>query len=365
MFDIIWAPLGWVMYWIQVVVQNYGWSLVIFTIILKLVLFPLSIKQQKSTARMATFQPKIKELQVKYGKDKQKLQEEQMKLYEKEGYNPAAGCLPMLLQMGVLFGIIDVVYKPLKHLMRIPVDIIKSAETLVTELLGKPSSSAQLMAIKYMQDDLPGADKLAALFSPEQVDKIMNFDMMFLGMNVGDIPTMAFNLLLIIPILSGATAFLSSWISTKQQEKMGQTMQKSMKYMMYGMPLMSIWFCFSLPAGVGLYWIVSNIAAIAQTIILAKIYTPEKLSKMNDKNKDKNAAKMKEKRERLEEMQKAQRQKYIDKGLTPPEPKVARPQPVKKAAPEIVDDGISSQDRIKLARKRLAEKYGETYDDQD
>lgn len=364
MFDIIWAPLGWAMYGIQEIVKNYGWALVIFTILLKLVLFPLSIKQQKSTAKMAAFQPKIKELQKKYGKDKQKLQEEQMKLYEQEGYNPAGGCLPMLVQFGVLFGIIDVVYKPLKHLIRIAPDVIKSAEAMMVEILGKPTSSAQLMVIKSMQEEIPGVDKLAALFTPDQVDKIMNFDMMFLGINIGDIPTWGFNLLIIIPILSGLTAFLTSWISTRQQEKMGQTMQKSMKYMMYAMPLMSLWFCFSVPAGVGVYWIISNLTAIAQTIILGKIYTPEKLANMNDKNKDKNIEKMRIKREKIEEIQKAQRQKYIDKGLTPPEPKVARP--VKKIqAPEIIDDGISAQDRIKLARKRLAEKYGETYDENE
>ncbi len=370
MFDIIWAPLGWIMYAIYEVVKNYGIALIVFTIIIKAVLFPLSIKQQKSTARMASFQPKIAELQKKYGKDKQRLQQEQMKLYEQEGYNPAAGCLPMLLQFGVLFGIIDVVYKPLKHLIRVPADVIANAEKLVTEIIGKPSSSAQLMVIKTIQDNVSGADKLLALFTPEQAENIRNFNMYFLGLNIGETPTMGWNLLIIIPILSCLTAYITSWVSNKQQEKMGQTIQKSMKYMLYFMPLMSLWFGFSLPAGVGVYWIISNIAAIAQTIILGKMYPPHKLAAMNDKNKDVVAAKMKKKRERIEELQKAQKQKYIDKGIVPPTPK-AKPSVTKDEAQDDessdanVSGEMSSQDRIKLARKRLAEKYGETYDENE
>ena len=121
------TPLGWIMWLLYQVIRNYGIVLILFTILVKAALFPLSVKQQKSSAKMAIFQPKIAEIQKKYANNKQKQQEEMMKLYEAHGYNPMSGCLPLLIQFPILFGIIDVVYNPLTHILRIPKDTIASA----------------------------------------------------------------------------------------------------------------------------------------------------------------------------------------------------------------------------------------------
>ena len=102
--SILGYPLGWIMWAIYKVVNNYGVALILFTVLVRLALFPLSVKQQKSSAKMQVFQPKMQEIQKKYANNKEKQQEEMMKLYEQHGYNPMAGCLPSIIQMILLFG---------------------------------------------------------------------------------------------------------------------------------------------------------------------------------------------------------------------------------------------------------------------
>lgn len=97
--ELIGYPLGWIMWAVYALVKNYGVAILIFTFIVRLILFPLSVKQQKSTAAMAAFQPKLDKLKKQYANNPNKLQEEQMKLYAEENINPMASCLPMFLQL--------------------------------------------------------------------------------------------------------------------------------------------------------------------------------------------------------------------------------------------------------------------------
>jgi len=159
------------------VIDNYGWSLVIFTVLVRLLLLPLNIKQQKSSAKMSIFQPKLQALQKKYGKDKERYQQEMMKLYEEEGYNPMSSCLPMLIQMLVLFGIIDVVYKPLRYMLSIPSELIKDATAALTDAGMKVSSNAELVITNIIQGNNAdySPDLFANIFSAEQMELIQNF----------------------------------------------------------------------------------------------------------------------------------------------------------------------------------------------
>lgn len=344
------TPLGYIMYWIFEVVKNYGWALILFVIISKLVLLPLTIKQQKSTSRMASFQPKLQALQKKYANNKEKYQEEMMKLYEQEGVSPTAGCLPMLVQFALLFGVIDVIYKPLKHLLHIPADLVKQA----TGFLEKVTASAEIQIIDAIQKGT-NAD-ITAVFDAETLTRIKDFNMNFLGIDLGAVPQFGLNLLVLIPIISGVTALLITLISMKQQERNGQKMQGMMKYTMLLMPLMSVWIGFSLPAGVGIYWIVSNLVQIGQSLLLGKIYTPEKLATMKDKNADKNKEKMKKRREKME----AYNQLMIEKGKAPAESTSdLSAKQDKKEMTEAMKD--SDKKKLAEARRRMAEKYGEEY----
>lgn len=133
-FGAIAIPLGWIMKGCYLLVKNYGIALILFTIIIRLLLLPLNIKQQKSSARMAKLQPELKKLQKKYANNKEKYQEEMMNLYAKENASPTAGCLPMLITMLVLFALIEVVYNPLYYVTDINKDNLEASNKLISNL---------------------------------------------------------------------------------------------------------------------------------------------------------------------------------------------------------------------------------------
>lgn len=351
------TPLGWIMKFLYSFISNYGLSLVLFTIIIRVALFPLNVKQQKSSARMALFQPKLQKLQKQYGKNKAKYQEEMMKLYQEEGYNPMASCLPMLLQMLVLFGIIDVVYYPLRHLLSIPAKTISEATKVLSEATGKITSGAELTIINVIQghSDVVNPEIFNNVFSPEQIEKISNFDLNFLGFNMGINPSFSWPTIL-IPIISGLTSIAVTILTLKQQKKNGmmtegQAGMGMMKGMMYIMPIFSTWIAFSLPIGVGIYWIVGNILSFIQSIILYKVYSPEKLKEKIALEVEKNKKKKKKPSAYQKALEAARQQQALKDGKTLEDN-------ISKEDDEDKEELTASQ-RIALARKRMAEKYGD------
>ena len=121
--------LGPLMALLYQLIPNYAVTMIVFTVLVRVLLLPLAIKQQKSTAKMSVFQPEMQRIQEKYKNNKDKQSEELMKLQQEYGYNPMSGCLPMLLNLLVLFGIIEVVYRPAQYILGIPVDAIQAACT--------------------------------------------------------------------------------------------------------------------------------------------------------------------------------------------------------------------------------------------
>ena len=253
--SILGYPFGWIMWAIYQVVNNYGIALILFTVFFRLILFPLSIKQQKSSAKMQVFQPKIEEIQKKYANNKEKQQEELMKLYESHGYNPMGGCLPSIIQLVLLFGVIYVVYDPLTHILRLPSETITALTDIVTAQLGNQGVYNQLAVISAIQN--PDQIGWFSSISSDIISQIQNFDYTLFGIYLGSIPTWN-SLLVIIPILSGLTSFLTSFISMKMTPGMNQQ-SGMMKGMMYGMPLFSLFIAFSVPVGVAVYWIAGNL----------------------------------------------------------------------------------------------------------
>ena len=263
------APVfGPVLKFIYDLVNNYGIAIIVFSVIVKLLTFPLSIKQHKSTVAMKKLQPELDKLQKKYGNDKEKLQKEQMELYSKYNINPMAGCLPLLIQMPVLFGLYNVIQHPLSFIAGLSEEVINE----VGVILG------------YLEKEIPmkQIEIAEALNKPEVFEKVkdiipdftgINFD--FLGLNLADTPEFSFSgisLLWIIPVLSGLTAYLSMIITTKTTGAAQSEQANQMKGMMYMMPIMSVYFCFILPCGMGIYWIISNIMAILQQLVLSKFF---------------------------------------------------------------------------------------------
>ena len=255
-------------------IGNYAATMIVATLILKLLLFPLAIHQQKSTAKMSVFQPLMNEIQQKYKNNPQKQQEELMKLQQEHGYNPMGGCLPMLLNFLVMFGVIGVVYNPLERIFHISAAALTAAGEALT------ASGVAFTAITrdttIIAQVLAGNSGLLQCFTEAQIATITEFSqhMSFLGIDLTRVPQIGLSLDLVLPLLSVITMFLSTHISMKAS---GQQMQGSMKLTMYMMPLMYLFFCFTYPLAFSLYYVISNIVMTVQTQIMRKIYDPEKM----------------------------------------------------------------------------------------
>lgn len=120
-------PLGYVMEWIYNLIPNYGWDIILFTLLINLIKIPLQLNQQKSMAKMSAFQPMIMDIQKKYKDKPEKQQEELLKLQRDYGYSPTSGCMPMLVNFLVMFGVIEVVYHPLQRIFQISAEALETA----------------------------------------------------------------------------------------------------------------------------------------------------------------------------------------------------------------------------------------------
>ena len=260
----LYNALAWVLGLIYSWVENYGVAIILFTIVIKLILLPLSIKQHKSMAKMQRVRPLLEYIQKKYKDDQQRLQQETMKLYKEEGVSPAGGCLPLLLQFPILIGLYQVINRPLTYILG----------------LGENTVGAMMKAAKVTNEIgvYQAINEGTVTFDAKYSDAVaqikgMNFELFGIDFSLQPNFMGEITVLWLIPVLATVTAYLSSYITRKLQA-MPQTeqQQSSMKTMNMIMPLMSAVFCFMLPAGVGLYWIMSNVVQIGQTVLLHKIF---------------------------------------------------------------------------------------------
>ena len=275
-FYILSGPLGYVMEWIYKLLPNYGWDIILFTLLINLVKIPLQLSQQKSMAKMSAFQPMIMDIQTKYKDKPEKQQEELIKLQQDYGYKPTAGCLPMLLNFLVMFGVIGVVYNPLERIFHISAAALASAGEALTA--AGVSFTAITRDTNIIAQVVAGNSGVIGCFSADQIATITEFSqhMNFLGIDLTRIPQIGLSLDLVLPLLSVVTMFLSTHISMKAS---GQQMQGSMKVTMYLMPLMYLFFCFTYPLAFSLYYVISNIVMTVQTQAMRKVYDPDKMRK--------------------------------------------------------------------------------------
>lgn len=314
LFEIITIPLGYIIDFIYRVVKNYGLSIIIFTVLIKLLVLPLNVKSQKAMKKQQKIQPVLAELQKKYANDQQKLQQEMMKLYKDNDVSMMDGCLPMLLQFPILIGLYRVIQAPIKYILHINfsdagvADKITKIITLMSEKFPQELGSYATMSADKL---FKNAQIQLATWSEKVLDAsdawVINFD--FLGLNLSKAPSSAFSplmsgdfsqlsviALLIIPIL----AVFTTWLSMKQSQKMsGQSasaqntqtaqMNSTMNLMM---PIMTGFFTISLPSGMGIYWIISNLIQMVQQIVLNK-YLDTKGDDFVVKVRDKNTKKRK------------------------------------------------------------------------
>lgn len=351
MMDLLAIPLGWIMYFCYGLVKNYGFALLLFTLITKIAMLPFAVNQQKNSVKMVMMKPRMDEIQKKYKDDPQRQNEEMTALYQRENYNMMSGCLPLFVQFPILIGLIRVIYQPLKHILRIAPEAVATATEIMKTVLTDAQMnkySTEISIISAFKQN-PGAfGSLGAEFA----SKLSEFDFTFLGIDLGGIPNYAFSALrspqgialMLIPILSGLSALVMSYFTNKSNPAMqGNTGTSAMTYLM--MPAMSIWIAVTVPAGVSIYWLMSNVYAIVQQRILNKIYNPKEVA-------EKIKLQMEEEKEaeRLEKAEAKKRLKALGKDAISEE-----------EAQKALSQKELNRRRLAEARKRDAEKYGEEY----
>ena len=209
--NLISSLLGQVLEFIYNLVNNYGLAIVLFTVVVKTILLPLTIKQTKSMKAMQDIQPKVQEIQNKYKDKPEKQNQEIMKLYQEATINPMAGCLPLLIQFPILIGLYNVLRQPVKYGVFANEAARAAADT---GFLWIPSLSA-----------------------PDKT--------------------------LILAVLAGVTTFITQKLTMPKDQQQG-----SMKFMTYFMSIMMFWWGISFPAGLTLYWTVSNLYQLAQQYLV-------------------------------------------------------------------------------------------------
>ena len=276
-FNFFGSVLGYLLWFLYTVFKNYGIAIILFTIIVKALMFPFSIKSQKSMAAQSRLASKQQELQKKYAKDQMKYNEELQKLYEKEGVNPGGGCLTTLLPFPIMLGIYYSVIYPLSNTLHIAKDTISQATEFVSKIPGIASTN-QYVELEIVKNFDALKDHLT-MFSADDVQKIEFFGKGFkcFGLDLLASPnTSSFaSMLWIIPVLALVTYWGQSFVMQKLQPTQQQGAgQGCMKVMMYGMPLLSAYWAYIMPAAVGFYWIISALVGFAQTLITHKYFSP-------------------------------------------------------------------------------------------
>ena len=338
--DLIKIPFGYLLDWLYQFTTNYGLSLILFAIIIKLVLLPASIKSKKSSMKMSRISPRVQALQEKYAGDQQKQNEAIQALYKEEGVSMGGGCLWSFLPLLILFPLYAVVRQPITYMLHETAEVAAQVVALIKEAVPNAFGSNEFYHEMIAAPMIPQfAEELKGIVANPGTLEGLNFN--FLGINLGDTPTMAFNALLLIPILSFASQMLMTVISFRNNNTGSDNPSMAgMKATMYMMPFLSAWICFSVPAGVGMYWIVSSVLSLLQMVILNKFYNPKEM-----------AEKARIESERRRELEKAERARRRE------EAKAGEAEAKRKA---LSQKEINRQ-KLAEARRRDAEKYGEVY----
>jgi len=287
LYDALGLVFGPIMSAIYSVVNNYGVAIVLFTIFCRLLMLPSAVSQQKSQAKNQRIQYKMRKITEKYKDDRQRLAQEQQEFYKREGYNPmSAGCSGgMMLQFPIIFGLISAIYRPLQYTVKVPADIIKALADKAAEILDNATLTANNLQIQLRIAE--NVEKFKHLFGPDeldtaQYDRIFSFaaNFKFMGLQLGLTPKEGGGIYYLIPILAGVTSMATSVYTFLRQRKTNPEQKQNfvmMALMSLGMPIFSAVLSLSFPVGIGIYWIVSSVAALVQLVVLSYTHPPQKM----------------------------------------------------------------------------------------
>ena len=304
---IILQPFAWLLLFFYNLFSSYGVALILFAIVIKLILFPVTLKSKKSMIQTTMLSEQMQKLQKQYGKDRERYNLEVQKLYEKEHVNPMGGCLWSLIPMFVLIALYGIIREPLTYFMSMSMEQI---ETLAAELdwptVALANGWLNQGTLEKLQEQLAdgkitslfqnGAynqlyllslvkpENLAALQTATGAEGLFVLNFNFLGIDLSQIPqwklwTVDMNLnnigLFILPIISVGVSYLSMKVSmaTSRMNNQAQNAQldSTNRMMLWMMPVMSLWIGFTVPAGLSIYWIAQYFVTMAQEYICGKM----------------------------------------------------------------------------------------------
>lgn len=273
---------GYLLNWLYQIFNNYGVAIIVFSVLLRIILIPITIKQQKSMKKSAEMQEKMNEIQRKYRNNPEKLNQETIDLYKREKMSPFTGCLSSILQIIIILAVFYLVSKPLTYMKKVDTGLI---DKYVQEIKEETGTS-------------PAYTEIAVIQKKAAEDSNVYINMEFLGLDLSKVPNQ--NLtdykVYIIPILYVITTFISIKITNNLQSKKKkdvkliessengekskeevdpqeealESMQQMNKSMSYMMLIMSVFIAFIAPLGLALYWFVSNVLMIIERLIINK-----------------------------------------------------------------------------------------------
>lgn len=266
---------GYVLNFLYNFCNNYGLAIIIFSLILRVILIPITVSQQKTMKKNAKMQEKLKEIQFKYKNNPEKLNQETIDLYKKEKMNPFSGCLSSILQIIIILSVFWLVSKPLTYMKKVDTDVINGYIEEIKNEDGKTASYPEIQVIQRRANQ----------------DERVNINMNFLGLDLSKVPSQNFKdpTVYIIPVLYVVTSFISIKITNASQNKLTknnakkgeektaedeamESMQAMNNSMTYMVPIMSISIAFIAPLGLALYWLISNVLIIVERMVINKIF---------------------------------------------------------------------------------------------
>ena len=326
--NIITVPFAALLRWLYEFTSSYGISIILFALVIKLIFFPFQLKGKKGMMRMGTLSKKQQELQKQYANNQRKYQEEVQKLYQEEGVNPMSGCLWSFLPLLILMPLYSIVYRPITHFMGLSTEAMETLrETAVG--LGFTATGGGYEQIFLTDFIHQNWDKFQGT-----VEGLIDVNFSFLGLDLSRTPTSMLGSftftwacigVVLIPIVAAALQLVSTMIMTRTN---GQSPEQNrqMRTMNLLMPLMSLWICFTVPAAMGVYWIVNSVFMTIQEGTLGRYYTKKFQAEEEERQAKKEAARqlrMEEAKQRAAEQREQEAKKPKKQPQKAPEKKVS------------------------------------------
>lgn len=374
-------PFAWLLRALYELTSSYGWALVLFTVVIKLIMLPFQMKSKKSMMRMSRFQPMIKEIQTRYKNNQVKMNEELQRLYAEEGVNPMSGCLWSFLPFPILIALYSIIRQPITRFMMLTTTAMQGVIDAVS------AAGFDLAAIAMTANDgaVTVKDGLTQLQPYGQITLVkaaqelgvalpegwIHMDFSFLGMDLTMIPSDVIGQIgtggwavigvLLIPIVSGALSFWQSKVSMAGNPAAADPNDptaRSSRMVMWMMPIMSLWIGFTLPASLGVYWIANSVLMLVQEKVLNKYF--KKSMAAEDEAREK--ARMEDRLHRMEEARVAQQQREAEKKSLKEKQKAAqaaKAAKAEKARKATTENGRIGDRPYARGRSYNADHYGE------